>query len=379
MSILPLSIYLHFPWCLSKCPYCDFNSRILPQTTETIEQYLSAMQNDLKREHARLDSKRSISSIFWGGGTPSLLSAAQIGDMLDFIAKLFDLNEKLEITIEANPLTIDPPKARQLLKIGVNRISLGIQSFDSRALDSIGRQHQPACGIESAKILQDAGFHNLNLDLMYGLPHQTTEAASADLEQAMHLKPAHISWYQLTLTENQKRYWQSKGKPLPDADEIYKIEQTGRNALAAGGFERYEISAYAAAPHLRCAHNLNYWQYGDYLGIGAGACGKITNSCHIVTRAQKNLNPLSYPKNPLASEEEITPKQQELEFMLNACRTLLPIPYRWMAERTTCNVESWLAKLQKLSQEDLIKMQKTNFTVTKRGSEMLDSWLLEFA
>lgn len=345
-----------------------------------VDQYLSAMQNELQLASTTLNSShRPIISIFWGGGTPSLLTSRQIARILNTIAQHFTLSKEIEVTIEANPSTIDDQKARELVAIGINRVSLGVQSFDSATLHKIGRQHEANQTINSVRILQHAGLTNLNLDLMYGLPGQTVDMATTDLVKALELKPTHISWYQLTLTPDKQQLWQTQGRDLPDPTMISQIEQAGRHLLAQHNMHRYEISAYATSFDARCVHNLNYWSYGDYLGIGAGACEKITISDELVKRTQKTPNPASYLKNTIASTEWLDKGKQQLEFMLNVGRLLLPIPYQWLSERTNCDKDRWLIRLQGLARAGLLKMYENEFVVTERGSEMLDSWLLEFA
>jgi oxygen-independent coproporphyrinogen-3 oxidase len=319
----PLSLYVHLPWCLRKCPYCDFNSYeargALPD-----REYVDALLRDLRTE-LPLAQGRPVETIFLGGGTPSLFSGPAIAHLLDGLRAEADLAPNVEITLEANPGAVDAASFAMFRKAGVNRLSIGIQSFRNAQLRALGRVHDDAEAEAAVATARTAGFTNVNVDLMYGLPGDTVEGAVADLERAIALGPSHISWYQLTLEPNTA--FERRPPVLPDDDVVAAIEERGRAVLAADGYERYEISAYALHGR-RCRHNLNYWQFGDYLGIGAGAHGKVTSlpAAEIARRA-KTRNPRTYLQRAgtaqATSEERIaTRAQAALEYLMNALRVL---------------------------------------------------------
>ncbi len=264
----PLAAYVHIPWCVKKCPYCDFNSHTsatgLPET-----EYVDALIADLDQELAS-GAGQTLTSIFFGGGTPSLFSAASLGRILQAMQNRLSFAADIEITLEANPGTFEQVKFAGYRAAGINRLSIGIQSFDATHLKALGRIHDDAEALRAVDMARRAGFDNLNLDLMHGLPGQTLEQAMADIDQALELSPEHLSWYQLTLEPNTVFY--SKPPVLPEDDILWDIQEAGQARLAGAGYQQYEISAYARNGQ-RARHNLNYWQYGDFLGIGAGAHG----------------------------------------------------------------------------------------------------------
>ena len=322
-SLPPLSLYVHLPWCVRKCPYCDFNSYEARGELPDLD-YVDALLRDLRHE-LPLAQGRPIETVFIGGGTPSLFSGDAIARLLDGLRAEASFAANVEVTLEANPGAVDAARFAAFRKAGVNRLSIGIQSFRDAQLRALGRVHDAAEAEEAVATARGAGFENLNLDLMYALPGDDAAGAAADLERAISLAPAHISWYQLTLEPNTA--FERRPPQLPEDDVVARIEEQGRALLAAHGYERYEISAFAQRGR-RCLHNLNYWQFGDYLGVGAGAHGKVTMPAagEIVRRA-KTRNPRTYLQRAgtpeAASEERVGARAQAaLELLMNALRVL---------------------------------------------------------
>ena len=290
LSLPPLSLYIHVPWCVRKCPYCDFNSHEskgeLPE-----QQYIETLLEDLKADSSYIQG-RKIHSIFIGGGTPSLFSAEAYQRLFEEIQTLVPFADNIEITLEANPGTVEQGRFAEYRRIGINRLSIGIQSFDAEKLEALGRIHSNDEAIHAAEQAREAGFDNFNLDLMFGLPEQSTREALNDLKTAITLKPAHISWYQLTLEPN--TVFHRYPPALPEDDLIFTMQETGQALLASHGYQHYETSAYTKEGHA-CQHNLNYWRFGDYLGIGAGAHGKITlPEQNQIIRTRKSRQPDHY-------------------------------------------------------------------------------------
>jgi putative oxygen-independent coproporphyrinogen III oxidase len=313
----PLSLYIHFPWCARKCPYCDFNSHELkgdiPET-----RYVETLLRDLELEFEQEfepEMRPTLQSIFMGGGTPSLFSPEAIGDLFNGIKDRFDIS-KSEITLEANPGTFDQAHFDGYQKAGVNRLSIGAQSFSADALTRLGRIHGPG-DIELAyNGARQAGFNRINIDLMHGLPGQTLEGALNDLKRAIELEPEHISWYQLTIEPNTRFY---KYPPVLPKDLILEdIFIAGNDLLKSAGFVQYEVSAYSL-PSEESRHNLNYWRFGDYLGIGAGAHGKISRANQVI-RTTKNRMPTEYLQNPEGKSRIVDSDELKLEFLLNVLR-----------------------------------------------------------
>jgi putative oxygen-independent coproporphyrinogen III oxidase len=317
----PLGLYLHFPWCVRKCPYCDFNSHALrgeiPETD-----YVAALLRDLDQDLASLgETRRPATSAFLGGGTPSLFSGAAIAAVLDGVRARLGFAAGAEITLEANPGTVDEAHFAAYRAAGVNRLSIGVQSFDTTHLQRLGRIHSRDEALRAMQVARAAGFDNVNLDLMFGLPEQSVAEALADLDQALALAPEHLSVYQLTLEANTE--FAARPPPLPDEDRIAEMQDALQARLAAAGYAQYEVSAYAR-PGRRSQHNLTYWTYGDYLGIGAGAHGKWTRGTAVHRRA-KHKHPRAYLDHaggPQSWQEDrvVAPEQRPFEFMLNALR-----------------------------------------------------------
>ena len=316
----PLSLYVHLPWCVRKCPYCDFNSHSAAEGAPT-RRYIDALLADLDRE-ALIAGDRSVESIFLGGGTPSLFAPAEVARLLDAVRHRFVLSADVEITMEANPGTVECGAPAGYREAGVNRLSIGAQSFDDETLRKLGRIHSSDDIRRAVTDARSAGFDNLNIDLMHGLPGQTVEKSCADLRTGVELEPTHLSWYQLTLEPNTV-FHARPPDDLPDEETAWAIQDAGAELLESSGFEQYEVSAWARNG-LRCLHNMNYWLFGDYLAVGAGAHGKISDSSGI-SRYRKPANPLQYM---LAMEqgdetgpgERLSNDDLVFEFMLNALR-----------------------------------------------------------
>ena len=316
----PLSLYVHLPWCVRKCPYCDFNSHTAGDSAPK-ERYIKALLCDLDGEAVRADG-RVLESIFLGGGTPSLFSPDEIGRVLEAARSRFSIAPDVEVTMEANPGTVECGSPAGYRDAGVTRLSVGAQSFDDARLKALGRIHSSEDISRAVRAAWDGGFENINIDLMHGLPGQSVDAAMADLTSAADLKPAHISWYQLTLEPNTVFYARPPAN-LPDEELAAEIQDRGQSLLEGLGYEQYEISAFAKDGR-RCRHNLNYWLFGDYLAVGAGAHGKLTTG-NAVYRYQKPANPLQYMKDQETGriDPSLTALERTdlmFEFMLNALR-----------------------------------------------------------
>ncbi len=315
----PLSLYIHLPWCVRKCPYCDFNSHELRGDAPTSD-YVDALLNDLEAD-LPLVWGRTVSTVFIGGGTPSLFPAAEIERLLSGVAARIALRPGAEVTMEANPGTLESGPLADYRAAGVTRLSLGVQSFSDRLLDKIGRIHDGDCAERAVREALQVGFDGVNVDLMFGLPEQSTAEMVADLQRALALDPGHISHYQLTLEPNTLFHRKPPAR-MPDADLSWEMTEQAHQLFAAAGYERYEVSAFARPGH-ECQHNLNYWRFGDYLGIGAGAHGKITSAAEgVVKRLVKQRHPAAY----LAGRERIVQSSTlslddlVFEFMLGALR-----------------------------------------------------------
>ncbi|ROR34133.1 oxygen-independent coproporphyrinogen-3 oxidase [Inmirania thermothiophila] len=312
---VPLTLYVHLPWCERKCPYCDFNSHPAPGPLPERE-LLAALRRDLAEEAAR-GPCRPVHAVYFGGGTPSLLSPAFYRGLLEAVRGRLRLAPGVEITIEANPGTVDRGWLRAMRRLGVNRLSLGVQSLDDAMLRALGRIHDAAAARAAVREARAAGFDNLNIDLMYGLPGQDREAAEADLEAALALAPDHVSYYQLTLEPGTA--FHRRPPPLPGDDALWAMQLAGERRLRRAGLVRYEVSAYAR-PGRRCRHNLNYWRFGDYLGVGPGAHGKRTAADGTVLRRAKPRAPAAYLAGAPVREEAVAGPMLALEFALNALR-----------------------------------------------------------
>jgi oxygen-independent coproporphyrinogen-3 oxidase len=317
---LPLSLYLHFPWCVRKCPYCDFNSHALRGEIPE-DAYIDALLRDLDFELTRTPESRPLLSIFMGGGTPSLFSGKAMTRVLRETRQRLPFADGIEITLESNPGTVDEAHFAAYREAGINRLSIGVQSLDAERLKALGRIHDPAQARRAVEIARRSGFDNLNLDMMYALPRQTVEQALVDLQGLIDLGPEHISYYQLTLEPNTE--FAARPPPLPDDDAAWSMQEQGQRLLAAHGYEQYEVSAYAQPGH-QSRHNLNYWRFGDYLGIGAGAHAKRTVGGGVHRQARQK-HPRLYQEqagNETALQDDRTVAAEELpfEFLMNALR-----------------------------------------------------------
>lgn len=320
LKLPPLSLYIHIPWCVQKCPYCDFNSHALKGNVPN-DDYVAHLLADLDND-IQLTSGRSISTIFIGGGTPSLLSAEAMQKLLDGVRARLPVEDNAEITMEANPGTVEANRFSAYQKAGINRISIGVQSFSQTKLERLGRIHGPQEAKQAALLASHLKLRSFNLDLMHGLPDQTLEEALDDLSQAIKLEPPHLSWYQLTIEPN--TLFGSRPPVLPDDDALWDIYQQGHQLLSAAGYQQYETSAYAK-PGYQCQHNLNYWRFGDYLGIGCGAHGKLSFTDGRILRTVKTRHPRGYMTgNYLDKQHDVEVDDRPFEFFMNRFRLLEP-------------------------------------------------------
>ncbi len=369
----PLSLYVHLPWCVRKCPYCDFNSHPVRGAVDQ-SGYVRALLQDLARDLERVPGRR-LESLFIGGGTPSLFGGDAIAALLEGIGALAELAPGAEVTLEANPGTADAANFRAYREAGVNRLSIGVQSFSDQALERLGRIHDAAEARAAFEAARQAGFDNINLDLMFGLPGQGVEGALADLEQALALVPDHLSWYQLTLEPNTP--FHHHPPPLPGEETLWRIQEEGAALLASAGYCRYEVSAWSL-PGRQCHHNLNYWRFGDYLGIGAGAHGKVSGET--VLRYWKTRHPNRYLEQvatgAVAGERRVEGESLVLEFMMNAMRLVEGVKMGCFERHTglpSTALQSGLGRARELGLMELDRLQPT-----PKGMELLNDLLLCF-
>jgi putative oxygen-independent coproporphyrinogen III oxidase len=379
MSLLapPLSLYVHIPWCVKKCPYCDFNSHAR-EGALPVDAYIGALAADLDRDLGQFGDAiagREIVSVFFGGGTPSLFAPDAIARILDEAAKQLRFRDRLEITMETNPGTVEHGRFDEYLRAGVSRISFGVQSFDDDKLRRLGRIHSAAEAERAIKTAQDAGYDNINLDLMYALPEQTLDGALADVEHALALAPTHISHYQLTLEPN--TLFAAKPPPLPDIDAAWDMQEACQRELATAGQTQYEVSAYAHNGR-RCAHNLNYWSFGDYLGIGAGAHGKISDAANnTVTRTAKVKLPRSYLDRAARGEafgtnDPVAEAQLPFEFMLNALRLNEGVLMIEFDQRTGLTRDALATPLAQARERGWLEADTAHLRPTESGRRFLN-------
>jgi putative oxygen-independent coproporphyrinogen III oxidase len=374
---IPLSLYIHVPWCVRKCPYCDFNSHArqgeIPER-RFVAQLLADLEQDLP-----LCGDRPLESIFIGGGTPSLLSGGAVRELLDGVRARLPWGPQLEITLEANPGTAEAERFADYRDAGVNRLSLGIQSFDTEHLAALGRIHGPREARLAVGMAQAAGFDNINLDLMFALPRQSPAQARRDLEQALELAPAHLSYYQLTLEPN--TLFHNRPPPLPDPDLCWRIQQQGQELLARHGYRQYEISAYSR-PGRQCRHNLNYWRFGDYLGLGPGAHGLITRRDGSRLRLWKHRNPETYlqadPAELRAGERELDPEDLRIEFLMNALRLHEGFEPQLFGQRTGLQLTDLTPGLARARELGLLAPEGERIRASDRGYAFLNDLLALF-
>ncbi|WEK09632.1 MAG: radical SAM family heme chaperone HemW [Candidatus Pseudomonas colombiensis] len=372
----PLALYIHIPWCVRKCPYCDFNSHTAsPELPE--EAYIDALLADLDQDlHAVYG--RELSSIFFGGGTPSLFSAAALGRLLEGVEQRIAFASDIEITLEANPGTFEQEKFTAYRALGINRLSIGIQSFQEQKLKALGRIHNGAEAIRAADMARQAGFDNFNLDLMHGLPDQSLEDALGDLRQAIAMRPTHLSWYQLTLEPNTV-FW-NQPPVLPEDDTLWDIQEAGQALLAEHGYAQYEVSAYAQ-PGRAARHNLNYWSFGDFIGIGAGAHGKLSHPDGRIVRTWKTRLPKDYlnpAKTFKAGEKALANEELPFEFLMNALRLTDGVDAALFAERTGLSLDSLGEARRDAEQSGLLQVEPSRLAATARGQLFLNDLLQHF-
>ncbi|MCE9685240.1 radical SAM family heme chaperone HemW [Shewanella sp. AS16] len=376
LTLPPLSLYIHIPWCVQKCPYCDFNSH--GQNGELPQQaYVDALLADLRQDLGYVQG-REIHTIFIGGGTPSLFDAGQIERLLQGVRAMVPFSADIEITMEANPGTLEHDDFAAYRQAGVTRLSIGVQSFSRDKLNLLGRIHDQheaqTAGLKAA----EAGYQSFNLDLMHGLPNQSFDEAMADIDTAAALSPPHLSWYQLTIEPN--TLFHSKPPQLPDDEALWHIYEQGQQKLAALGYEQYEISAYAK-PGFQCRHNLNYWQFGDYLGIGCGAHGKITlPGQERILRTVK----IKHPKGYLAADDycfettEVAEADRALEYLMNRLRLMAPIPKLEFEQRTGQSRDTLSEGMEKGRLRGLLTETQDFWQLTPKGHMFVNDLLSQF-
>jgi putative oxygen-independent coproporphyrinogen III oxidase len=392
---IPLALYIHMPWCVKKCPYCDFNSHAVPQGMFSVDgtlslsleqEYLGALVADAMQQ-VKWATGRTLSSVFIGGGTPSLISAKGYQWLFSKLRQLFVFSDDCEITLEANPGTLEHASFAEYLAAGINRLSLGVQTFDDALLQTLGRVHGSEEARQAIQRARSDGFIRLNVDLMHGLPEQTIEQALFDLQSAIDCGASHISWYQLTIEPNTVFF---RTQPvLPDEDRLADIQAAGEALLRKHGFVQYEVSAWAKERPSQ--HNLNYWQFGDYLAIGAGAHGKVTvlneknqNDVESLTiyRFQKSRLPKDYLAQvpaPALQYEAVTAADLPFEFMMNALRVVVGVPLDYFLERTGLSVDVIRQLLVQLQQEKLLEDDPQRLKCTKLGFNYLNEVLERFS
>lgn len=377
IALPPLALYLHVPWCVRKCPYCDFNSHeagaVLPEA-----EYVAALLADLEQD-AGLAQGRPVSSIFIGGGTPSMFSPSAYEKIFAGLQKHLVFADDIEITLEANPGTVEQEKFRGYRALGINRLSIGVQSFSPEKLKALGRIHGRDEALHAADAARNAGFDNFNIDLMHGLPDQSLDEAVADLRQAIALGPAHLSWYQLTIEPNTVFY---RDPPvLPEDDTLWAIQEAGQAVLAEAGYSQYEVSAYAQSGR-ECRHNRNYWEFGDYLALGAGAHGKITREEGIF-----RYNKTRLPRDYLAARSTgrytatsgfVVENELVFEFMLNALRLRNGVPSALFPQRTGVALAEIGSVLADLRAQGLLSADPARLECTATGFNYLNTVLENF-
>ncbi|AUX88495.1 MULTISPECIES: radical SAM family heme chaperone HemW [Acinetobacter] len=377
-ALIPLSLYIHMPWCVRKCPYCDFNSHAVPDGKLSLDlerEYLHALVEDFKTQ-VDFAQGRSIHSVFIGGGTPSLISAAGYQWLFTELKALIPFEENCEITLEANPGTVEHDPFAGYLAAGINRLSIGVQSFNTEHLKKLGRIHSNEDAISAIGLARDAGFQRINVDLMHGLPEQTLEQALNDLKLAVENGATHISWYQLTIEPNTVFF---RTQPILPVDEVLEeIQEQGEAYLKANGFINYEVSAWRK--ELPSAHNLNYWQFGDYLAIGAGAHGKVTQPDGVY-RFQKTRLPKDYLAKVPAEHlqfKRIEVADMPFEFMMNALRLNEGVEAKLYLERTGYSLDTLNELLTSLRQRQLMVEDTERLACTEQGHIFLNSVLEEY-
>ncbi len=369
MTPIPLSLYIHIPWCVKKCPYCDFNSHEVKQIIQE-ELYIQALMKDLE-SHLPSIWGRPLESIFIGGGTPSIFSKEAIDLMMRGLRERLPLRPNMEITLEANPGTFDQEKFSGFFDSGINRLSIGIQSFNNHHLKKLGRIHNSNEALRAIDIARNAGFEKINLDIMYGLPEQNITEALEDLKLAINTKPEHISWYQLTIEEN-TLFHHSPPANIPRDDISWEMQLQGQQLLKTSGYNQYEVSAYSKE-NQQCRHNINYWEFGDYLGIGAGAHSKLSMPDGKIIRHCTFRHPNQYIEQALngktcSTKQELTEHDLIFEFILNTIRLKKGFNQKLFETRTHLSFSKIQKKVDKLIKDKLLAVKKpNNYITTDKG------------
>lgn len=377
---VPLSLYIHLPWCTRKCPYCDFNSH--EGFTESLQQpYIDALLADLDSQQAWWRD-RPIESIFIGGGTPSLFEGRWLGTLLEGVSNRVALSRHVEITLESNPGSAESSRFAEYRAAGVNRLSIGVQSFNDRALHALGRIHSGSEARRALDMVATAGFQRWNIDLMHGLPGQDAQSGAADLTEAVGRSAGHISWYQLTIERN-TRFW-SAPPALPNESELESIQQAGEAILADAGLDQYEVSAFSREGE-ESRHNMNYWRFGDYIGLGAGAHGKISLPDGTIIRTQRTRSPTDYlavtTSSPLSPPQgvAISPAEKITEFAMNTLRLTSGVPLSHFTQTTGATVEQLTAAAKTAVSRGWLEAPDTgHFVTTPLGYQFLDSVIETF-
>ena len=366
------------PWCVRKCPYCDFNSHAVPDgqlSMDLEQQYLTALVADFETQ-VEMAQGRLIHSVFIGGGTPSLISAQGYQWLFDQLKARLSFSDDCEITLEANPGTVEHDPFADYLSVGINRLSIGVQSFDTEHLQRLGRIHSAHNAMDAIQQARQAGFERVNVDLMHGLPSQTVEQALTDLKLAVEHGATHISWYQLTIEPNTMFYYRQP--ILPDDDELWDIFEQGHQLLTEAGYEQYETSAYAKKGY-QCQHNLNYWRFGDYLAIGCGAHGKISYPTGEIYRFSKTKHPKGYMRGEYRySQEQIAPEDRPFEFFMNRFRLLEAVPKAEFEQYTGLSAELVKPKMDWALSQNYITETATHWQITQHGKLFLNELLEKF-
>jgi oxygen-independent coproporphyrinogen-3 oxidase len=379
MNDIPLSLYIHVPWCEKKCPYCDFNSHMARAEVDErgyIVELLKDLDSDIEK-YADVITGRAIQTIFIGGGTPSLFSAASYQLLFDGLRARLNFSSAVEVTLEANPGSSEVEKFSGFREAGINRLSIGIQSFNQNHLSALGRVHNSREALNAANYARQAGFDNFNLDLMFGLPQQYLQQSLDDVQQALDLSPTHLSCYQLTIEPN--TLFHHNPPITPDDELLWDMQEQLQTELASKGYSQYEVSAYSKA-NRRCQHNLNYWQFGDYLGIGAGAHGKLTLENGEVSRAWKIKHPNTYiaRENKVGARETIATQQLPFEFMMNALRLNNGFEIDTFTSRCKLSQQTIQPLLDKHLSEGLIEITPNRIRPTHFGHNMLNNMLEDY-
>jgi len=370
------ALYIHIPWCVQKCPYCDFNSHTIKSPVDE-SAYLDALLADFSLDK-HLVGDRLLSSIFFGGGTPSTLSAEFYKRLLEGLQALATFDKQLEISLEANPGTVEASNFKGYRDAGINRLSMGFQSLQNEKLKALGRIHSAEQAREAFAIARHAGFANINIDLMFGLPGQSVDDALSDLDEVIALAPEHISWYQLTLEPNTE-FFANPPTNIPDDDFIWDMQQAGVNLLRQAGFKQYEVSAYSRNLAQRCRHNLNYWLFGDYVGIGAGAHGKITLADGSVVRRTKQRHPQAYLSGVfLSQEKKLEAADLIIEFLMNCLRLEQGFSQDEFLAATNQPVSAIASALEQALAKNLMELSNDRYRPTLQGQRYLNDLLTIF-